>query len=104
MDKTAHENSDQISIYHIVVSINNTTITDKIFIQVRDTSKTQAEAFEKALILEQILQLVEVAHPGRLTQFMQISTGVHDSCGHESYDACVHEVFVRDSRSHSKAC
>ena len=62
---TVHENTDPVRIYHFVVSINNTTIADKIMKQVRDAPRILQDALKKALTLEASIQLTEHVHLGR---------------------------------------
>ena len=49
-------------IYHFIVSINNTSIAEKIAKQVQYTLRTLQDAFERALTLEAGLQLAKGVH------------------------------------------
>ena len=89
-------------IYYYVVSINNTSIADKIAKQVQYALRTEQDAFKRALTLEAGLQLAKHAHLGRSIQVVQVSSSV--SCHHHSREGCEHKVNVRDSQARSNAC
>ena len=79
-NKFAWENTDTTRIYHFVVSINNSTIADKIAKQVWYAPRTLQDAFKWTLTLEAGLQLAKGVHLGRSTQVMHVSTSA--SCHH----------------------
>ena len=60
--------------YHLVTSMNNTMIPDKVAKQVWEAPRTLQDAFKRALSLEAGIYLAESIHLVRLLQVIQVST------------------------------